>query len=120
MTEQYLAGGFRRRGLKLTAPWEMACSRRDMPHYRASAFGMYPMRLQKIAGGVMGECYDRGFVSLISLRPVLELYCKTGFPPYKEKHQAKHSVDPFKGWLERKASLTPVVMISSRSRRCYC
>lgn len=52
---------------------------------------MYPMRLERAKSatsddGVYGECYDGSYVALIALKPVLELYCKTGYPDYKEKY----------------------------------
>lgn len=71
VTQQYVASGFRRAGLKLNAPWEMACSRYDLNHdSTASSFAMYPMRLERLKSGansvgIEGECYNGGYLSLL-------------------------------------------------------
>ena len=37
-------------------------------------------------------------MALITLRPVLELYCKTGFPEYKANFIKRMAADPHRGW----------------------
>lgn len=49
---------------------QVACERVDKTAAPVRPFAMYPMTLTKYQGGVMGQCFDRGFVVLVSLRPV--------------------------------------------------
>eukprot|EP00391_Amoebophrya_sp_Ameob2_P006240 CAMPEP_0178986686 /NCGR_PEP_ID=MMETSP0795-20121207/2840_1 /TAXON_ID=88552 /ORGANISM="Amoebophrya sp., Strain Ameob2" /LENGTH=296 /DNA_ID=CAMNT_0020677771 /DNA_START=109 /DNA_END=999 /DNA_ORIENTATION=- len=108
MTEQYLVSGIRRKGLRVDADWELACQRRDQKHETAVSFALYPMRLQKAdSGGIYGSCFDGGFVSLISLHPVLELYCKTGFPEYKKDHDTKYLAYKYQGWITCDTLMVP-------------
>ncbi|CAD7953698.1 unnamed protein product [Amoebophrya sp. A25] len=86
----------------------MACQRRDVDYSSPASFAMYPMQLKKIEnGGIYGRCFDKGFVAMISLHPVLELYCKTGFPAYRATHEQTHRNYKYGGWITCDTLMVP-------------
>lgn len=51
--------------------------------------------------------YLNSFVTLITLKPVLELYCKTGFPYYKTEWLSESKYDDYGGWVTCDTLLLP-------------
>merc|ERR1712194_380033 len=95
----FLVSGVRRRGLLTSAAWELACQKIETVKADPTDFALYPLPLKKTVNGVAGQCYDSGFIYLLTTSPVMEFYCRPGFNRYLETHNQLSTRSAYRGWI---------------------